>query len=41
MEKIPFETLLELAMDGSIIDAKTVIALTKAKLYFDAKERKA
>ena len=41
VEKIPFETLLELAMDGSIIDAKTVIALTKAKLYFDAKERKA
>ena len=41
VEKIPFETLLELAMDGSIIDAKTVIALTKAKLYFDAKKRKA
>ena len=41
VEKIPFETLLELAMDGSIIDAKTVIALTKAKLYFDTRKRKA
>ena len=41
VEKIPFEKLLELLMDGSIIDAKTAIALAKAKLYLDATKEKA
>ena len=41
VEKMPFETLLKMAMDGSIIDAKTVIAATKAKLWLDAEKEKA
>ncbi len=39
VEKIPFDELLRLAMDGSIIDAKTVIAVSKAKLFLDAEKK--
>ena len=37
VEKISLERLTELAMDGSIIDAKTVIAVLKARRYLDGK----
>ena len=37
MEKIPLEKLSDMAMKGELIDAKTVIAVLKAKLYFASK----
>ncbi len=38
VEKIPFETLVAAVMNNEIIDAKTVIAVSKAKLYLDTKQ---
>lgn len=32
-EKIPLDTLVQMVMDGQIKDAKTMIAILKAKLY--------
>ena len=35
VEKVPFEALLGMVMRNEIIDAKTVIAVSKAKLYLE------
>ena len=35
VEKISLDTLLDMTMDGSIIDAKTIMAVLKAKRIFD------
>ena len=40
VEKIPFDTLLDAVMNNEIIDAKTVIAVSKAKLYLDKKQER-
>ena len=37
VEKIPLETLTQMAMDGRIVDAKTVIAILKAHQYLGGK----
>ena len=37
VEKLPLSTLVELAMSGEIVDAKTVIAILKAKQYLETK----
>ncbi|MBQ9685479.1 MAG: NUDIX hydrolase [Oscillospiraceae bacterium] len=37
VEKIPLSTLVEMAMSGQIIDAKTVIAILKANQYLGEK----
>ncbi len=38
VEKVPFDALLKMVMENRIIDAKTVIAVTKARLYLDAEK---
>ena len=38
VEKLPFATLLEMVGRNEIIDAKTVIALCRAKLYLDGQK---
>jgi len=38
VEKVPFEELLKMVMENRIIDAKTVIAVTKAKIYLDGQK---
>ena len=37
IEQIKFESLIEMVMNGEIADAKTQLALLKAKLYLDKK----
>ena len=38
VEKLPFEELVRLVMANEIIDAKTVIAVSKAKIFLDAEK---
>ena len=38
VETYPLDTLLDMVMDGSVRDAKTVVAVLKAKRWLDAKE---
>lgn len=37
VEKYPLDTLAEMAMNGELKDAKSIIAVLKAKLYLDQK----
>lgn len=38
VEKLSFDELVKMCMDNKLQDAKTVIALTKAKLYLDSRK---
>jgi len=38
VEKYPLDTLLQMAMEGKLRDAKTVVAVLKAKQWLDEKE---
>ena len=38
IEKISLDELHAMAMEGSIIDAKTLVAVLKARLYLEAKK---
>lgn len=39
VEKLPLDTLVDMAMRGELIDAKSVIAVLKAKRYFETKDK--
>ncbi len=40
VEKYPLDTLVDMAMDNKLYDAKTIIAVLKAKKYLDEQESK-